>query len=65
MRLVHQPVQTAGTIEQGILGVQMKTNKVRVRHEDSLTSDCQDTKPQSFENYPHESFSRRVKGKSG
>ena len=32
MRLVHQPVQPAGAIEQRILGVQMQMNKVRVRH---------------------------------
>jgi hypothetical protein len=46
MRLVHQPVQTAGAIEQRILGVQMEMNKIRVRHEDSLTFHRQDTKMQ-------------------
>jgi len=38
MRLVHQPVQTAGAIEQGILGVQMEMNKIGVRHADNLPS---------------------------
>jgi hypothetical protein len=32
MRLVHQPGQPAGAIEQRILGVQMQMNKVRVWH---------------------------------
>ena len=36
MGLVHQPVQPAGAIEQGILGVQMEMNKVRVRHGSTL-----------------------------
>jgi hypothetical protein len=44
MRLVHQPVHPAGAIEQRILGVQMKMNKVRVRHGGSLTFHRQDTK---------------------
>ena len=47
MRLVHQPVQPAGAIEQRILGVQMKMDKVRVRHGNNLTSHRQDTKTQS------------------
>ena len=38
MRLVHQPVQPAGAIEQGILGVQVQMNKVRVRHGNRLHS---------------------------
>ena len=29
---VHQPVQAAGPIEQGVLGVQVQVNKVGVRH---------------------------------
>ena len=29
---IHQPVQPTSAIEQGILGVQMQMNKVRVRH---------------------------------
>ena len=48
MGLVHQPVQPAGAIEQRILGVQMEMNKVRVRHEGSLTFHREDTKTQSF-----------------
>jgi hypothetical protein len=48
MRLVHQPVQTAGAIEQGILGVQMQMDKIGVRHGGSLTSSPEDTKTQSF-----------------
>src|SRR5436190_20758898 len=32
MRLLHQPVQTTGPIEQRILGVQMEMNKLSVRH---------------------------------
>jgi hypothetical protein len=48
MRLVHRPVQPAGAIEQGILGVQMEMDKVRVRHAGSLTSNRQDTKTQSL-----------------
>ena len=48
VRLFHQFVQTACAIEQGILGVQVQMNKVRVRHEINLTSNQQDTKPQSF-----------------
>jgi len=32
MGLVHQPVQAAGAIEQRILGVQVKMDKVSVRH---------------------------------
>jgi hypothetical protein len=47
MRLVHQPVEPAGAIEQRILGVQMKMDKVRVRHEMNLTSNHEDTKTQS------------------
>ena len=31
--LFHQPVQTAGPIEQGVLGVQMKMNKIGVSHD--------------------------------
>ena len=31
-RLLHQPVQAAGAIEQRILGVQMQMNKIGVRH---------------------------------
>jgi hypothetical protein len=49
MRLVHQPVQAAGAIEQRILGVQMKMDKIRVRHEESLTFHHQDTKTQSYQ----------------
>ncbi len=49
LRLVHQPVQTAGAIEQRILGVQMQMDKIGVRHGGSLTSNPEDTKPQSFE----------------
>jgi hypothetical protein len=49
MRLVHQPIQTAGAIEQGILGVQMQMDKLGVRHGDNLTFHRQDTKTQSFE----------------
>jgi hypothetical protein len=49
MGLVHQPVQPAGAIEQRILGVQMEMNKVRVRHEDSLTFHREDTKTQSYQ----------------
>jgi len=48
MRLFHQPVQTAGAIEQRILGVQMEMNKIRVRHGTNLTSHHRTTKPQSF-----------------
>jgi hypothetical protein len=48
MRLVHQPVQPAGAIEQRIPGVHVKMNKVRVRHGDNLTFHGQDTKTQSF-----------------
>ena len=40
MRLVHQPVQPAGAIEQRILGVQMEMNKVRVRHAVNLPLNC-------------------------
>ena len=47
MGLFHQPVQTAGAIEQRILGVQMEMNKVRMRHGDSLTSNHKYTKTQS------------------
>jgi hypothetical protein len=36
MRLVHQPVQPAGAIEQRILGVQMQMDKIGVRHADKL-----------------------------
>ena len=36
VRLVHQPVQTAGAIEQRILGVQMQMNKFGVRHSSTL-----------------------------
>jgi len=32
VRLVHQPVQTAGAIEQRILGVQVQMYKFGVRH---------------------------------
>ena len=49
MRLVHQPVQTAGAIEQGILGVQMQMDKIGVRHGDSLTFHHPDTKTQSYQ----------------
>ena len=38
MRLVHQPIQSASAIEQRILRVQMKVDKVRVRHAKNLTS---------------------------
>ena len=38
MRLVHQPVQPASPIEQRILGVQMKMDKFRVRHEQQFTA---------------------------
>ena len=48
MRLVHQPVHPAGAIEQGILGVQMKMDKIDVWHEESLTFHHQDTKTQRF-----------------
>jgi hypothetical protein len=48
MRLVHQPIHTARAIEQRILGVQMKMNKVSVRHETILSSNHKDTKRQSF-----------------
>ena len=47
MGFVHQPVQTAGAIEQRILGVKMEMNKVRVRHEHNLTFTPEDTKSQS------------------
>jgi hypothetical protein len=47
MRLFHQPVQTARTIEQRIFSVQMQVDKIGMRHEDSLTSARHDTKPQS------------------
>ena len=33
MRLLHQSVETAGPVEQRILGVQMEMDKIRVRHE--------------------------------
>ena len=46
LRLVHQPVQTAGAIEQRILGVQMQMDKIGVRHGGSLTSNPEDTKTQ-------------------
>ena len=36
MRLVHQPVQTAGAIEQRILGVQVQMDKFGVRHGGTL-----------------------------
>ena len=39
MRLVHQPIQTARAIEQGILGVQVQVNKIRVRHAEKLPFD--------------------------
>jgi hypothetical protein len=48
MRFVHQPVQPACAIEQGILGVQMQMDKIGVRHGDNLTFHRHDTKPQSF-----------------
>jgi len=35
-RLLHQPIQPAGAIEQGILGVQVQVDKFCVRHESSL-----------------------------
>jgi len=47
MGLVHQPVQPAGAIEQRILGMEMKMNKVRVRHGHSLAFNPKDTKTQS------------------
>ena len=31
--LLHQPVQTAGAIEQGVLGVQMKMDKIGMSHD--------------------------------
>src|SRR5438270_886225 len=39
MRLVHEPVQPATPIQQGILRVQMQMNKLRVRHTHKLPSD--------------------------
>ena len=36
MRPLHEPVQPAGSIEQRILGVQVKVNKFRVRHSPTL-----------------------------
>ena len=48
VRAFHELVQTAGTIEQGILGVQVQMDKVCVRHESSLASPQQQTKRQSF-----------------
>jgi hypothetical protein len=48
MRFIHQPVQPACAIEQGILGVQMQMDKIGVRHGDNLTFHRHDTKPQSF-----------------
>ncbi len=50
MRFFHQPVQPAGAIEQRILGVQMKMNKVRMRHGNRLTLKRRHTKTQSFKN---------------
>jgi hypothetical protein len=38
MRLLHQPVETAGAIEQRILGVQVKVDKFSVRHHQELTA---------------------------
>ncbi len=32
MGLVHQPVEAARPVEQRILGVQMKMDKIRMRH---------------------------------
>jgi hypothetical protein len=64
MRLVHQPVQPAGAIEQRILGVQMQMNKVRVRHGGSLTFHHQDTKTQSFtQNQPQTNAAYRAETK--
>src|SRR6266545_4572441 len=37
MRLVHQPVEAAGAVEQRILGVQMEVDKIRMRHEARLS----------------------------
>src|SRR5437867_2804964 len=36
MRLFHQPVQTAGPIQERVLRVQMEMNKVRMRHKRNL-----------------------------
>jgi hypothetical protein len=36
MRTLHQPVEPAGAIEQRILGVEVKVDKVRVRHGGTL-----------------------------
>ena len=36
MRLLHQPVEAAGAIEQRILGVQMEMNKISMRHEATM-----------------------------
>jgi hypothetical protein len=32
VRLVHQPVKAAGTVQQAILGMQVEMDKFRVRH---------------------------------
>jgi hypothetical protein len=39
MRLLHQSIQTAGAIEQRVLGVEMEMNKIRVRHAANLMPD--------------------------
>jgi hypothetical protein len=48
VRPVHQFVQTARTIEQRILGVQVQMDKIGVRHGGSLSLPAADTKTQSF-----------------
>jgi hypothetical protein len=52
--LLHEPVEATGAIEERKLGVQMKMNKVRVRHNTNLASHGGNTKKQSFERFDGE-----------
>ena len=51
MGLLHEPIQTATTIEQRVLGVQMEVNEVCVRHRANLNGEEQEAQERAWESY--------------
>ena len=52
----HEAVQAARPIEQGILGVNMQMNKIRVRHDDNVASGRGSDKRETILAFPRDAW---------